>query len=266
MFEFRSLWISDVHLGTRDAKIEDLLSFLEHSRCDYLYLVGDIFDFLKIKSGWHWPERNNALIQVLIDKAWRGTKVVFIPGNHDEIFRSYDGASLLGIKIQSEAVHETMDGRKLLIVHGDQFDEELGAKSYLNRIGSEAYDYLIILNRWFNDLRNRLNYPYWSLSLYVKSHIKGAMSYINRFEQAASREGVRRGFDGVICGHIHHANIKKIGGIWYGNSGDWVESCTALAEDHDGQLRIVRWLEECTQISAIQEPATSVNPAAQTLQ
>ena len=242
--DFRSIWISDVHLGTRDAQVEYLLDFMRHARCDYLYLVGDIIDIWKLKSGWYWPALNNELIQEVIDMARRGTRVVFIPGNHDEMLRDYAGAEFYGIELRQQTMHKTADGRQFLVLHGDEFDCVVRHSKWLAYIGSEAYDRLLLLNRWFNRLRRRLGFTYWSLSAFIKYRVKNAVQYIGDFEAAVAREARRRGADGVICGHIHHARIAEFDGVFYANSGDWVESCTALAEDSSGELRLIRWTEE----------------------
>ncbi|MEZ5589363.1 MAG: UDP-2,3-diacylglucosamine diphosphatase [Gammaproteobacteria bacterium] len=242
--EFRSVWISDVHLGTRDAQVEYLLDFLRHVKCDYLYLVGDIIDIWKVKSGWYWPALNNELIREVVEKARQGTRVIYVPGNHDEMLRDYVGGQFYGIELHHQIEHRTADGRTFLVLHGDEFDCVVRHSKWLAYVGGEAYDRLLILNRWFNRLRRRLGFSYWSLSAYIKYRVKNAVQYIGNFESAVAREARRRGADGVICGHIHHARIAEFDGIYYGNSGDWVESCTALAEDASGELRLIRWTEE----------------------
>ena len=242
--QFRSVWLSDVHLGTRDAQVEYLLDFLRHVRCDYLYLVGDIIDIWKLKSGWYWPALNNELIQHVIQMARRGTRVIYVPGNHDEMLRDYVGGEFYGIELQAQAMHETADGRRFLVLHGDEFDCIVRHSKWLAYIGGEAYDRLLLLNRWFNRLRRRLGFSYWSLSAFIKYRVKNAVQYIGDFESAVAREARRCGADGVICGHIHHARIAEFDGVFYANSGDWVESCTALAEDRSGELRLIRWTEQ----------------------
>jgi UDP-2,3-diacylglucosamine pyrophosphatase LpxH len=257
--KFRSLWISDVHLGTRDAKVEYLLDFLSHTSCDYLYLVGDIIDVWKMKRGWYWPQINNELIRLVMEKARKGTRVVFVPGNHDEIFRDYNGAFFCGIHVSNEAIHQNADGSRFLITHGDEFDCVVCHSKWLAYVGGEAYDALLRCNRWFNYLRRRLGFPYWSLSAYIKHKVKNVVQYIGKYEEAVAREAVRRGVDGVICGHIHHAQIAEFNGILYGNSGDWVESCTALAEEADGRLRLIHWIEESAVMLAGQEVAVAAS-------
>ncbi len=240
----RAVFISDIHLGTRDAQSEYLLDFLRHTECEYLYLLGDIIDIWKLRSGWYWPQLNNDLLQLVFKKARSGTQVIYIPGNHDEMFRNYVGSNFNGVQIQQDAVHITADGRRLLLIHGDEFDSVVTNNRWLAHLGSWGYDVLLWLNRHFNSIRRRLGFPYWSLSHYLKYRVKNAVSYINSFEQALVREAGQRGVDGIVCGHIHHAAIEDINGICYANSGDWVESCTALLENDRGELRIVHWLEE----------------------
>ena len=243
-FKQRAIFISDTHLGTRDAQSEYLLDFLRNSESDYLYLLGDIIDIWKLRSGWHWPQLNNDLLQLVFKKARTGTRVIYVPGNHDEMLRKYVGSNFNGIQIQQDAIHVTADGRRLLLIHGDEFDSVVTNNRWLAHIGSWAYDVLLWLNRHFNNLRRRLGFPYWSLSHYLKHRVKNAVNYISSFEQALVREARQRGVDGIVCGHIHHAAIEEMEGISYANSGDWVESCTALAENDQGQMRIIHWLEE----------------------
>lgn len=248
--DFRSIWISDVHLGTRDAQVEYLLDFIRHVRCDYLYLVGDIVDLWKLKSGWYWSELSNELVHEVIAMTQRGTRVIYVPGNHDETLRRYAGTKCSGVEIHHNIMHETADGRRFLVLHGDEFDCVVQSKNkWLAHLGSEAYDRLLILNRWLNQLRRRLGMSYWSLSAYVKYRVKNAVQYIGNFESAVAQEARARGADGVICGHIHHARIAEFDGVFYANSGDWVESCTALAEDASGELHLIRWTEQSAHLT-----------------
>lgn len=241
---YRSIWISDVHLGARDAKIEFLLDFLRHTESEHLYLVGDIIDCWKLRAGWYWPPINNELVRLVMKKARHGTRVVYVPGNHDEILRDYPEIALGGIHVALEAVHELADGRRFLVLHGDEFDCVVMNSAWLARVGSRLYDFTLRLNRWFNVLRRRLGFPYWSLSAYLKHRVKEAVKYIGGFEDAVVKAARQRGVDGVVCGHIHHAVIADLDGIVYCNTGDWVESCTALAEEPDGTLRLIRWADE----------------------
>lgn len=241
---YRSIWISDVHLGLRDCKAEFLLDFLKATECQYLYLVGDIIDFWNLKKGWYWPQPHNNVIQKILRKARHGTRVCYIAGNHDEFFRDFIGITFGDIQILDEAIHETADGRRFLIIHGDEFDNVVKHNKWLAMLGDRAYGLLLAINRWFNHARRRLGFPYWSLAAYLKHKVKNAVNYISSFEQALVHEARRHNVDGLICGHIHKAAIETIDGVLYCNDGDWVESCTALVEHHDGSLEIVHWADQ----------------------
>ncbi|MFO1418279.1 MAG: UDP-2,3-diacylglucosamine diphosphatase [Methylotetracoccus sp.] len=241
---YRSVWVSDTHLGTRGCKAEFLLDFLKHIECERLYLVGDIIDLWKMKNGWYWPPLHTDIVRRVMDMAKKGVRVTFIPGNHDEWFRDYANSVFAGIELRTECVHETADGRRFAVLHGDEFDAVVCNSRWLAVLGSEAYEFSLMLNRWFNYVRRRLGFPYWSLSAYLKHSIKNAVSFIGNYEQALSHAARQRGVEGVICGHIHHAVIRDIDGIAYCNTGDWVESCTALVEHGDGSLAVLRWAEE----------------------
>jgi len=241
----RTVFLSDTHLGAKDAQAEPLFELLRNVECDYLYLVGDIVDLWKVRSGWYWPQINTNIVQLVMDKARNGTRVIYIPGNHDETFRDYVGTDFGGIEVRFDAVHETADGRQLLVLHGDEFDAVVRSNRWLALVGSEAYLFLLRINRWFNWFRRRLGFPYWSLAAFLKHRVKNAVNFISRFEETVSREAGRRGVDGVICGHIHRATLTAMAdGVLYGNCGDWVESCTVLVEGHDGGLEVVHWLTE----------------------
>lgn len=242
--DYRTVWISDVHLGTRGCKAEFLLDFLKHVECDCLYLVGDIIDLWKLKSGWHWPALHSEIVRIVREKANSGTRVIYIPGNHDEFFRDYVGSLFAGIEIQEKAIHRSKDGRRFLVLHGDEFDGVVCSSKWLAVLGSEAYDFLLFLNRHFNHWRRKLGFPYWSLSAYLKHKVKNAVNFIGDFEKALVHAANEEGVDGVVCGHIHHAAINDMEGLTYCNCGDWVESCTALVEDRRGNLAILRWVEE----------------------
>jgi UDP-2,3-diacylglucosamine pyrophosphatase LpxH len=238
---YRTVWISDIHLGTAGCKAEYLLDFLRHHESDLLYLVGDIVDGWQLKKGWYWNQAHNDVVQKILRKARKGTRVVYIPGNHDEGLRPFLGVVLGGISIQAEAIHQTADGKRLLVIHGDLFDGVVQHARWLARLGDVLYKLILRLNHWFNRLRVRVGLPYWSLSQYLKHQVKDAVSYIADFEQALVQEAKRRGLDGVVCGHIHKAEIRMLDGILYANDGDWVESLTALVETYAGELRIVNW-------------------------
>ncbi len=259
---FRAIWISDIHLGTRSCKAEFLLDFLKHTESKYLYLVGDIVDFWALKGGWHWPRAHNEVVQTFMEKASRGTKVVLVPGNHDEWFRAYFGFLFGGIEVNDEAIHTTTDGRKLLVIHGDEFDAIVTHSRWLAVLGSWLYDVLLYANRYVNAIRRRLGFPYWSLAAYLKHKTKSAVSFISNFEQALVQAARDRGVDGVVCGHIHKAEIRDFDGVRYCNDGDWVESCTALVEREDGTLALIHWADESVTLLDEAEafPATSPQP------
>ncbi|MFN9209505.1 MAG: UDP-2,3-diacylglucosamine diphosphatase [Betaproteobacteria bacterium] len=237
----RAIFVSDIHLGTPGCKAEHLLDFLRHHESDVLYLVGDIIDGWAMTSRFFWRQSHNDVIQKVLRRARKGTRVIFIPGNHDEAARPFVGLNLGDIAIRDEALHVTLDGRRLWVVHGDFADGVLHHAKWLAHVGDTLYTFVLWLNRHYNALRARLGFPYWSLSQYLKHKVKNAVSFITDFEQVLVREAQRRGYDGVVCGHIHKAEIRTVDGLLYGNDGDWVESLTALVEDLDGRLEIVEW-------------------------
>jgi len=239
---YRTIWLSDVHLGTRGSKAQALLDFLDTHDCDYLYLVGDIIDFWRLKRAPYWPQLHSDVIRKILSKARAGTAVTFIPGNHDEYVRRFCGLQLGNILVREEAVHLTADGRSLLVIHGDEFDGVTRCHRWLAVTGDLGYEILLVLNRWFNHARRILGFGYWSLSAYVKWKIKRAVSFVADFEASLAHEATRRSVQGVICGHIHKAEMRWIGCILYCNTGDWVESCTALVEHADGELELLTYL------------------------
>ncbi|MFA7430598.1 MAG: UDP-2,3-diacylglucosamine diphosphatase [Rhodospirillaceae bacterium] len=241
---YRAIFLSDIHLGTRGCKAEYLLDFLRATESDTLYLVGDIIDGWRLRRTWHWPQAHNDVVQKVLRKARKGTAVLFIPGNHDEFARGYVNHDFGEVKLVKEAVHVTADGKRLLVIHGDEFDGVVLYAKWVALLGDGAYTLALVLNHWFNVARRRLGLPYWSLSKYLKHKVKNAVSFIAKFETTMIEEARRRGFDGVVCGHIHHAEIRSIDGITYCNDGDWVESCTALVEHFDGRLEIIDWTRE----------------------
>jgi UDP-2,3-diacylglucosamine pyrophosphatase LpxH len=255
--KYRTVWISDIHLGTRGCNAELLLDFLRAIECETLYLVGDILDGWRLRKGWYWPDAHNEVVRRLLKLAHRGTRVVLIAGNHDEMLRPYAGMSFGGVTIALEAVHVTADGRRLLVVHGDGFDSVVLYARWLAFLGDQAYDLLLRLNVVVNAVRRRLRLPYWSLSAYLKKRVKNAVQFIGAYEEAVAHAARDAGVDGVVCGHIHSAEIRQIGDITYYNDGDWVESCTALVEDRDGVISIVDWAEEYRQAEAAPRPATT---------
>jgi UDP-2,3-diacylglucosamine pyrophosphatase LpxH len=253
----RSVWISDVHLGTPGCQAAALLDFLKTVESESLYLVGDIVDGWQLRRSWYWPQAHNDVVQKLLRKARKGTRVVFVPGNHDEFARKYLGQSFGGIEVVDDCIHTTADGRRLWVTHGDYFDGVIQCAKWLAYVGDSAYEFTLRLNRHFNSLRARLGLPYWSLSKYLKLKVKRAVSFIGDFEQAVAREARKRGVHGVVCGHIHHAELREIDGILYANDGDWVESLTALVEHADGQLEIVDWSRQAARPMAVLPPAAA---------
>lgn len=240
---FRSIWISDTHLGGKNLKSEQLLEFLQSTESEYLYLVGDIFDFWKLKRKWFWSPINNRIIDLILDKARDGTQVFYLPGNHDAVLRNYAGTTFNGIKICNEIVHTAADHSRYLVLHGDQFDCIVQNKEWLAGVGSYAYEILLNINRWYNRLRELRGKPYHSISAAIKHSCKRSVNYISNYEQELADVVQEQKVDGIICGHIHHASIKTMDNFLYSNSGDWVESCTALAENQSGTLGLVQWME-----------------------
>ncbi|MBA4748814.1 MAG: UDP-2,3-diacylglucosamine diphosphatase [Sphingopyxis sp.] len=241
---YRSVWISDIHLGTRGCNAPLLIDFLDHVDCDNMYLVGDIIDGWRLKKRFYWPTAHNDVVWRIMKRAKRGTRVVYIPGNHDEMFRQFVGMDFGGVKIRKKAIHQTADGRRLLVIHGDEFDAVMLAHRWLAFVGDAAYTWLMRVNVLVNRVRTWLGLPYWSLSKVAKHKVKNAVAFITRFEEVVAREAGARGVDGVVCGHIHNAEMREIGGVAYYNDGDWVEGCTALVEHHDGRMEILHWADE----------------------
>ena len=241
--QYRSIFISDLHLGTKGCKAEFLLDFLRYNEADNIYLVGDIIDCWRLKKAWYWAQSHNDVVQKVLRKARKGTRVIYIPGNHDEWLRDYLDLELGGITLREDAVHVTADGKRLLVLHGDRFDGVVKYAKWLALVGDGAYTLALWLNFHLNIVRRRLGYSYWSLSAYLKSRVKNAVQFVGSFAAAVVEEARQRGVDGVVCGHIHMAEIREIDGILYCNDGDWVESCTALVEHFDGRLEVVHWIE-----------------------
>ncbi|WP_404993509.1 UDP-2,3-diacylglucosamine diphosphatase [Cupriavidus pauculus] len=238
---YRAIWLSDIHLGTPGCQATYLLDFLKHNESDVLYLVGDIIDGWQLRRGWYWPQSHNDVVQKLLRKARKGTEVIYVPGNHDEAARQFDGMAFGDITVREDAVHVTATGKRLWVVHGDLFDGVVQHAKWLAYLGDSLYTMILAVNRHFNRARARLGFDYWSLSQYLKHQVKNAVSYINSFEHAMVDEARRRGCDGVVCGHIHKAEIRDVDGQLYCNDGDWVESLSALVETMEGELQIVYW-------------------------
>ncbi|MCA3628671.1 MAG: UDP-2,3-diacylglucosamine diphosphatase [Methylobacterium sp.] len=240
----RALFLSDLHLGTTGCQARMLLEFLRRYDADTIYLVGDIVDGWRLKSGWYWPQEQNDVVQKLLHKARKGARLIYIPGNHDEFLRDYLGLAFGEIQIVQRAFHEGADGQRYLVLHGDEFDVVVAHARWLALLGDWGYEFALRSNRIVNVVRRRLGLPYWSLSAWAKLKVKSAVNYIGNFEHFLANEARDNDAAGVICGHIHHAVDRMIEGVRYMNCGDWVESCTALTEDYDGTFRIIRFAED----------------------
>ena len=259
---FRTIWISDIHLGTTGCQAVRLLEFLQATESETLYLVGDIIDGWQLKRRWYWDQTHNNIVQHVLKKAKKGTEVIFVPGNHDEAVRQFIDLDFGGIRIRDELIHVTAKGKRMLVLHGDRFDGVIACAKWLAYVGDNLYTVILKFNQVFNAWRARAGLPYWSLSQYLKLKVKNAVSYITSFEQALAAEARRRGVDGVICGHIHKPEIRDINGITYCNDGDWVESLSALVEEMNGELRLVSWQEIVMQAETYGEtPETCALPS-----
>lgn len=256
MTKYRAIFISDVHLGTRGCRAPLLADFLRRHDCDVLYLVGDIFDGWQIQRGWHWPDAHNEVVQRILGKAQKGTRVVFIPGNHDEVMRRFPGIHFGGIEVKDDDTFVTANGKRYLVTHGDQFDTVIANARWLAYLGDRVYATLIWLNPKINMLRRLWSRKYWSLSKWSKHQVKQAVNFIGKYEEVLSADARQRGFDGVICGHIHHAAVRQIGDIHYVNTGDWVESCTAIVEDMNGELRLIDWEARSNRLRLLEKRQT----------
>jgi UDP-2,3-diacylglucosamine pyrophosphatase LpxH len=252
----RTLFLSDIHLGTRGCQADRLLDFLRYYESDDIYLVGDIVDGWQLKMGWYWPQAHNDVVQKLLRKARKGARVRYIPGNHDEFLRDYYGTHFGGIEVLEDAVHVGVDGRRYLVIHGDLFDVVIRHARWLALLGNSAYDLAIWLNTHFNAVRRKFGLTYWSLSRWAKLKVKNAVNFIGAYENTLAAEAGRRNVDGVICGHIHHAVIRNDARICYINCGDWVESCTAVVEHFDGRFEIVSWIEGDERLEPVELAAT----------
>jgi UDP-2,3-diacylglucosamine pyrophosphatase LpxH len=263
---YRSIFISDTHLGTRGCRAEFLADFLKSITCEHLYLVGDIIDGWRLRRSWFWDQHHDEVLRLILRHARDGARITYIPGNHDEMMRKYVplGLEVAGIKLQMEAEHTTADGKRLLITHGDAFDSVVRHAKLLALLGDWAYTVALGINRYFNKIRIKLGYPYWSLSAWLKQQVKEAVKAIDRFETALADDAHRRGFDGVVCGHIHHAEMRSVNGVMYLNDGDWVESCTALVEHADGKLELIDWVAR-NKLSFLAMPGKSTSSKAEIL-
>ena len=256
----RTLFLSDLHLGTRGCQAELLLDFLRRYDADEIYLVGDIIDGWRLKSGWYWPQSHNDVVQKLLRKVRKGARLVYIPGNHDEFMRDYIGHNFGGVEIVDQAIHVTTLGERFLVIHGDQFDMVVRHARWLALLGDGAYSAALAVNTVVNLVRRRLGLTYWSLSAWAKLKVKNAVNFIGDFESFLSAEARKQGAHGVVCGHIHHAVDRDLNGVRYVNTGDWVESCTAVVEHYDGILELVRWTERAAETVAAPLPAELAQP------
>jgi len=239
--KFRALFLSDVHLGTKGCQADKLIDFLRYHEADVIYLVGDMVDGWQLRTSWYWPQSHNDVVQKFLRQARKGTRIIYVPGNHDEFLRGYYGTHFGGVEVADTAIHQGVDGRRYLVIHGDHFDMVVKHARWLALLGDYAYTTALILNRCFNAGRRLLGLPYWSLSQWLKLKVKNAVSYIGEYERTLIAEAQRHAVEGVICGHIHHAIIREDFGVRYINCGDWVESCTAIAENIDGRFEIITW-------------------------
>lgn len=261
MANVRSIFLSDIHLGTRGCQADSLLDFLRHYEAEHIFLIGDIVDFWAMRRGVHWNQSQNTFVQKILRSARKGVKVVLIPGNHDEALREHCGINFGDIELRTEHLHTAADGKRYLLIHGDEYDQVTRHHRWVAILGDVAYNALVRMNGWLSMIRRRLNIPgYWSLAGYAKRKVKTAVSFIFDFEDSVVRGMRERGVDGVICGHIHAATIKQIQGISYINCGDWVDSCSAIVEHPDGRMELIDWREHARKIAAAPLPLPAVSP------
>ena len=239
----RSIWISDVHLGTRHCRVEELLDFLKMVDCKYLYIVGDLIDGWELRFRWFWRDDYNTLIQKLLRKSRKETKVIYITGNHDEFAEQFIGMRFGSVTVAREVMHIGADGKKYLVIHGHQADGLTHFNHLLEKLGSHIYNWILDFNLYFNRLRRALGFGYWSLAAYLKFKAKSAVKFVTEYEGTLASMARQQDAQGVICGHIHRAEMKMIDGVEYLNCGDWVESCTALVEDFDGKIKLIHFHE-----------------------
>jgi UDP-2,3-diacylglucosamine pyrophosphatase LpxH len=254
----RSAFISDVHLGARECRADLLLDFLHRVHAEQLFLVGDIVDVWSMKRGFYWPQLHNNVLRTILGQAKHGTRVIYVPGNHDEVMRDLCGHVYGNLEVHREYVHTTARGLQLLVTHGDDFDSAVKCHRWLAALGSGAYDVALALNGHLHSIRRLFGYPYWSLASFLKQRVGNAMDYVRDFEQAAAHAARQRGVDGIVCGHIHRPEMTTLDGVLYCNDGDWVENCTALVEDRTGELELWNWAErkrrEAETVAALRLP------------
>lgn len=259
--KFRTIWISDIHLGTKGCNAAMLIDFLDHTDSETMYLVGDIIDGWRLKKKFYWPPEHNDIVWRVLKRARRGTRIVYIPGNHDEMVRPFCGMNFGGVEIKRADVHTTADERRLLVLHGDEFDTIMLAHRWLAFVGDALYHVMMGLNGWVNAVRNGLGLPYWSLSKAAKHKVKNAVEFISKYEEVVARAASERGVDGVVCGHIHTAEMRDFDGIAYYNDGDWVEGCNALVEHFDGTMEILHWSDEIAKREPLAESSQEPDQA-----
>ncbi|AKM08268.1 UDP-2,3-diacylglucosamine diphosphatase [Pelagerythrobacter marensis] len=259
---YRTIWISDIHLGTKGCNAAMLIDFLDSTDSETMYLVGDIIDGWRLKKKFYWPAEHNDVVWRILKRAKRGTRIVYIPGNHDEMLRPFSGMNFGGVELRRAAFHDTADGRRLMVLHGDEFDTIMLAHRWLAFVGDALYHVMMELNRYVNGVRRMLGLPYWSLSKMAKHKVKNAVEFISKYEEVVARAAGERGVDGVVCGHIHTAEIREFDGIEYYNDGDWVEGCNALVEHFDGRMELLHWPEEMARRDAHLAPEPAGEKAA----
>ncbi|QFT76337.1 UDP-2,3-diacylglucosamine diphosphatase [Erythrobacter sp. THAF29] len=262
--EYRTIWISDVHLGTKGCNADMLIDFLDRTDSDTMYLVGDIIDGWRLKKKFYWPSTHNDIVWRVMKRAKRGTRIVYIPGNHDEMFRQFTGLNFGGVEIRRAAFHDTADGRRLMVLHGDEFDAVMLSQRWLAFVGDWAYHAAMQLSTLVNSVRKALGLPYWSLSKAAKHKVKNAVEFIGKYEEVVARAADERGVDGVVCGHIHTAESRTFEHngrqIEYWNDGDWVEGCNALVEHHDGRMEILNWADVIAERKKREQATSSSEP------
>ena len=258
---YPAVWISDVHLGYKDCQAQYLLDFLNAIECDVLYLVGDIVDLWSMKRQFFWHPSHYDVLALIQQKAKDGTRVIYIPGNHDETFRQYADESLFGIEVHQQYIHTTKANKRFLLLHGDDFDSATRYNKLISIAGDAGYDLLLFLNRWTNRVRRLFGGHYWSLASWIKARVHKAREAIDAFEKAAIHEAKKQGVDGIICGHIHHPAVKVVDGILYCNDGDWIENCTALVENDCGRIELLHWSETQKVIHSADISKLMPNPA-----
>ncbi len=263
---YRTIWISGVHLGTKGCNHELLIDFLDHTDSDTMYLVGDIIDGWRLKKKVYWPPEHSDIVWRILKRAKRGTRIIYIPGNHDEMVRPFSGMNFGGVEIMRAAFHDTADGRRLMVLHGDEFDTIMLAHRWLAFVGDALYHVMMKLNNWVAAARKRLGLPYWSISKAAKNKVKNAVEFISKYEEVVARAAAERGVDGVVCGHIHTAEFRSFeyGGkrVEYWNDGDWVEGCNALVEHADGRMEILHWPDEVARRNRCESDVTPSVPEA----